>query len=290
VYKEFNMGVVLKGKDVIASMKERMLKEVEELKAAGIEPCLSIVRLGAKADDLAYERGAVKRCESLGIKCVVKEYEENITQEELANEIRKINEDGSIHGILVFRPLPKHIDENVIKYVINPDKDIDCFSPVNVAKVFEGDDTGFAPCTPEAVMEMLEHYGVDVTGKKVVVIGRSLVVGKPLSMLLLKKNATVTICHTKTRNLEETVRAADIVIAAAGKARMVTDKFVSPGQVVIDVGINLDQDGNMCGDVDYENVGRIVDMITPVPGGVGTVTTSVLAKNVLAAARRLSGK
>jgi len=283
------MAVVLKGKDVIASMKDRMLKEVEELKAAGIEPCLAIVRLGAKADDLAYERGAVKRCESLGIKCVIKEYEESIPQEELANEIRKINEDGSIHGILVFRPLPKHIDENVIKHVINPGKDIDCFSPVNVAKVFEGDDTGFAPCTPEAVMEMLEHFGVDVSGKKVVVIGRSLVVGKPLSMLLLKKNATVTICHTKTRNLEETVRAADIVIAAAGKARMVTDRFVSPGQVIIDVGINLDQDGNMCGDVDYDNVEKIVDMITPVPGGVGAVTTSVLAKNVLAAARRLSG-
>ena len=283
------MAEILKGKDVIASMKERMLKQVEELQSHGVTPCLAIVRLGAKADDLAYEKGAVKRCEGLGIKCVVMEYDESISQKELEDEIRKLNEDAGIHGILVFRPLPKHIDENAIKYVISPDKDVDCFSPVNVAKVFEGDDNGFAPCTPEAVMEMLEHYGVDVSGKRVVVIGRSLVVGKPLSMLLLRKNATVTICHTKTRDLEGTSRTADILIAAAGKARMITEEFVSPGQIVIDVGINMDQDGNLCGDVDYDNVEKTVAMITPVPGGVGTVTTSILAKHVLAAAWRLSG-
>lgn len=279
------MAVIMKGMEVVNSMKEKMLKEVEELKAKGINPCLAIVRLGLRPDDLAYERGAIKRCEGLGIKCTVMEYAESITQDELVKEIQKINNDAGIHGILLFRPLPKHIDENVIKYVISPAKDIDCLNPVNVAKVFEGDETGFVPCTPKAVMEILEHYNIDVSGKRVAVIGRSLVVGKPLSMLLLKKNATVTICHTRTRDLEGTCKSAEILIAAAGKARMVTDKFVSAGQIVVDVGINLDQDGNLCGDVDYDKVEKIVDEITPVPGGVGTVTTSVLAKHVLQAAK-----
>lgn len=278
------MAMIMKGSEAVNSIKEKMLKEVAELASKGITPCLAIVRVGSRPDDLAYERGAIKRCEGVGIKCSIFEYAENITQDELIDEIQKINGDASIHGILLFRPLPKHIDENVIKYVISHDKDMDCFNPVNVAKVFEGDDTGFAPCTPEAVMEMLQHYGIEVSGKRVVIIGRSLVVGKPLSMLLLKKNATVTICHTKTKNLEETCRSAEILIAAAGKAKMVRSEFVSPGQIVIDVGINLDKDGNLCGDVDYDMVEKIVDKITPVPGGVGTVTTSVLAKHVIRAA------
>lgn len=278
------MTVLMKGAEVVSAMKERLLKDVEALNAKGITPGLAIVRLGARPDDLSYEKGAVKRCEGLGIKCRVFEYPETFTQEELIGEIKKINGDGSIHGILLFRPLPRQIDENAIKYVISPDKDIDCLNPVNVAKVFEGDETGFAPCTPEAVMEMLEHYNIDVKGKKVAVIGRSLVVGKPLSMLLLKKHATVTICHTKTHNLEETCKEAEILIAAAGKAKMVTDAFVSEGQVVIDVGINLDESGNLCGDVDFDKVEKQAAHITPVPGGVGTVTTSVLAKHVIQAA------
>ena len=278
------MAVILKGSEVVNSIKEKMLKEVAELNVKGIFPCLAIVRLGSRPDDLAYERGAIKRCEGIGIKCTVLEYSENITQDELIIEIQKINVDSGIHGILLFRPIPKHIDENAIKYVISPSKDIDCFNPVNVAKVFEGDETGFSPCTPEAVMEMLQHYDIQVSGKHVVIIGRSLVVGKPLSMLLLKKNATVTICHTKTKNLEETCRSAEILIAAAGKAKMVTEEFVASGQIVIDVGINLDKAGNLCGDVDYDKVEKIVDKITPVPGGVGTVTTSVLVKHVIRAA------
>lgn len=282
------MAVIMKGSEVVSAMKEKMLKEVEELKSKGVVPCLGIIRLGARPDDIAYERGAIKRCEGLGIKSTVFEYAENITQDELVSEIKKINADAGIHGILLFRPLPKHINENVIKYVISPDKDIDCLNPVNVAKVFEGDGSGYAPCTPEAVMEMLEHFSIDVSGKRVAVIGRSLVVGKPLSMLLLKKNATVTICHTKTKNLEETCKSAEILIAAAGKAKMVTAAFVSPGQVVVDVGINVDQNGNLCGDVDYESVEKTAGYITPVPGGVGTVTTSVLAKHVIKAAKMQS--
>lgn len=278
------MTVIMKGSQVVNSIKEKMIKEVAELNSRGITPCLAVIRLGARPDDLAYERGTIKRCEGVGIKCRIFEYAENITQDELIHEIQKINDDADIHGILLFRPLPKHIDENVIKYVISPSKDIDCFNPLNVVKVFEGDESGFAPCTPEAVMEMLQYYGIEVSGKRVVIIGRSLVVGKPLSMLLLKKNATVTICHTKTKNLKEACKSAEILIAAAGKARMVTEEFASPGQIVIDVGINLDNDGNLCGDVDYDMVAKIVDKIAPVPGGVGTVTTSVLVKHVLRAA------
>ncbi len=280
------MAVLMKGSEVVNAMKERLLKDVEDLKKNGITPGLAIVRVGARPDDLSYERGAVKRCEGLGIRCSVFEFPETITQQDLVDEIRKVNEDAGVHGILLFRPLPKHIDEGVIKYVINHEKDADCLNPVNVAKVFEGDASGFAPCTPEAVVEMLDHFGIDVAGKKVTIIGRSMVVGKPLSMLLLKKHATVTICHTRTKNLEQTCKEAEILIAAAGKAKMVTDAFVSAGQVVVDVGINLDEYGNLCGDVDFEKVEPHVESITPVPGGIGTVTTSVLAKHVIRSAKR----
>jgi len=282
------MAIIMKGTEVVNAMKTQMLAEIVKLKENGINPSLAIVRLGSRPDDQAYERGAIKRCEGLGIKCVVIEYAESITQAELIKNIKEINSDTAIHGILLFRPLPKHIDENVIKYVISSDKDVDCLNPVNVAKVFEGDETGFAPCTPEAVMQILEYYNIDVSGKRVVIIGRSLVVGKPLSMLLLKKNATVTICHTRTKDIEATCASAEILIAAAGKARMVTRQFVSAGQVVIDVGINVDQDGNLCGDVDYGTLEEIVASVTPVPGGVGKVTTSVLAKHVIRAANQLS--
>lgn len=278
------MAFVMKGIDVVNSMKERMLIDVERLKKEGTDPCLAIIRLGTKPDDLAYERGAVKRCEGLGIRCVVNEYPENIGQEDLIKEIQKINGNGSVHGILLFRPLPKHLDINVIKHIISPEKDIDCLNPVNVAKVFEGGEACFAPCTPAAVMEMLDYFKIDVSGKRVVLIGRSLVVGKPLSMLLLKKNATVTICHTKTRDIEKICKSAEILIAAAGAARMVTAGHVSPGQVVVDVGINVDENGRLCGDVDFDAVEKIVNFITPVPGGVGTVTSSVLAKHAIKAA------
>jgi methylenetetrahydrofolate dehydrogenase (NADP+)/methenyltetrahydrofolate cyclohydrolase len=279
------VAAIMKGLEVTKFMKEKMISEVEDLKSKGIIPGLGIVRIGSNPDDLSYERGAIKRCESIGIHCKVFEYPLEITQHQLIKEIKKINNNDIIHGILLFRPLPKYIDENSIKTIISPGKDIDCFNPINVVKVFEGDESGFAPCTPEAVIEIMDHYGIEISGKRVVVIGRSLVVGKPLSMLLLKRNATVTICHTRTRNLEETCRKAEILIAAAGKAKMVTKEFVSKGQIVIDVGINVDDSGKLCGDVDFDSVEPIVDHITPVPGGVGTVTTSVLAKHVIRAAK-----
>lgn len=278
------MAVLLKGSEVTKAMKEKMTVQAEELKRKGIYPALAIVRLGEKPDDLAYERGAIKRCESVGVSCQVFAFPGDMQEEKLANEIELMNKNKNIHGILVFRPLPKHINEERIKAVICPEKDIDCMSPVNIAKVFAGDESGFAPCTPEAVIELIDHYGIPMEGKNVVVIGRSMVVGKPLSMLLLKKNATVTICHTRTKNLHEVCHKADILVAAAGRAKMVNRNFIMPGAIVIDVGINVDDDGNLCGDVDFDDAAGVAGSITPVPGGVGTVTASVLVKHVIRAA------
>jgi methylenetetrahydrofolate dehydrogenase (NADP+) / methenyltetrahydrofolate cyclohydrolase len=279
------MAIVLKGSEVVNAMKEKMIQEVKVLKERGIEPQLAIVRLGTKPDDLAYERGAIKRCEAVGVKSKVFEFPENLSQSELIAQIHNLNEDKFIHGMLLFRPFPKHISDDAIKSVVKPQKDIDCMSLANIAKVFAGDEDGFAPCTPEAVLEMLDHYKISVLGKRVVVIGRSMVVGKPLSMMLLKRHATLTICHTRTRDLEAAGRGAEILIAAAGKAKMVTDAFVSDGATVIDVGINVDAAGNLCGDVDFEKVEKKAAYITPVPGGVGTVTSSVLVKHVIRAAQ-----
>jgi len=281
------LGMLMKGSEVTNAMKGKMIIEVEELKSRGVFPTLAIVRLGEKPDDLAYERGAIKRCEGVGIRCRVFEFPENISTEELISETNKINNDENIHGILMFRPLPKHIDEEKITRAISPYKDIDCMNPINMAKVFAGDESGFAPCTPEAVIEMINHYKIPVEGKNVVIIGRSMVVGKPLSMLLLKKHGTITICHTRTKKIEEICKRADILIAAAGKAKIVNKDFVSPGVIVFDVGINVDSEGKLCGDVDFDSVVEIAGSITPVPGGVGTVTTSVLAKHVIRAAEEV---
>jgi methylenetetrahydrofolate dehydrogenase (NADP+)/methenyltetrahydrofolate cyclohydrolase len=283
------MSIIMKGSEVAAAMKEELLREVEKLAQKGIVPQLGIVRVGARPDDLAYERGAVKRMEAVGIRCKVIELPELINQEEFEKEFSAVNNDPDIHGILLFRPLPKQLNEDPVRSMINPKKDVDCMSPVNMAKVFAGDESGFAPCTPEAVMEALAHFGIDLKGKRVTVVGRSMVVGKPLSMLLLKKNATVTICHTRTADLGATCRNAEILIAAAGKAKMITADFVSEGSVVVDVGINVSSDGKLCGDVDFEAVAPKSSYITPVPGGVGTVTSSVLAKHVVQAANTLNG-
>ena len=282
------MGLLLKGIDVVNSMKEKMIRETEELKAKGVSPCLAIVRVGERPDDISYERGAIKRCESVGIACKVNQLSETISQQELTEVILKLNNDPSVHGILLFRPLPKHLDENSIVNMVNPQKDVDCLNPVNLARVFAGDPEGFAPCTPEAVIEVLDYYNIPIEGSRIAVIGRSLVVGKPLSMLLLKRNATVTICHTRTKELEATCSNAEIVIAAAGKAKMVNSSFISENAVVIDVGINVDEAGNLCGDVSFQEVSEKAGSITPVPGGVGTVTTSVLANHVIRAARTIS--
>ena len=279
------MGQIIKGKPVADAISEILTKEVEELKVKGITPKLTIVRVGANGSDLAYERGALKRCEQIGITTEVKELPEDISQDDFITELKKVNEDKATNGILIFRPFPKQLDESVIKYVIAPEKDVDCFSPVNVAKVMESDATGYAPCTPSAVIEILKHYNVPMKGKNAVVVGRSMVVGKPVSMLLLNENATVTICHSRTANMPAVCSEADILVVGIGKAKMIDSKYVKDGAVVIDVGINVDEEGKLCGDVNTDDCVEKASMITPVPAGVGSVTTSILAKHVVKACK-----
>ena len=275
----------LRGMPAAKSMLVDLQERVNALEQKGVVPKLTVVRVGAREDDLSYERGIYKRFEGVGAKVETIELPLTVTQEELENVILSLNEDNSVHGVLLFRPLPKTLDEVKIKSLLLEEKDVDCLTSANDAHVFAGDKKGYPPCTPQAVMEILDHYDIDLTGKKVTVVGRSMVVGKPVVMLLLSKNATVTICHTKTKNLEEECRNADIIVACAGVPKMITSDFVCESQVVIDVGIHV-VDDKLCGDVDYDNVSEIVDAITPVPGGVGSVTTTVLLKHTIMSAER----
>ena len=254
------MAKQLLGKEVTAALNERIKANVAELQGKGVNPTLCIIRVGENPSDISYEKGATKRCETLGVAC------------------EKI--------LLLFRPLPKHLDQAVIENALAAEKDVDCMTDLSMSGVYTGKKIGFPPCTPQACMEILDHYGIDCTGKKAVVIGRSLVVGKPAAMMLVKKNATVTICHTKTVDMPSVAKEADIVIVAAGRAGVVGAEYVREGQTIIDVGINVNAEGKLCGDVDYAAVEPIVDAITPVPGGVGSVTTSVLVGHVVEAAMR----
>ena len=285
------MGEIIKGKPVGDALSEVLKGECEALVKDGIQPKLAILRVGAKPNDLSYEKGALKKCDTIGIKAEVTELPEGTTQEQYIEALEKLNKDSSVHGILTFRPLPKGIDEEVIKNVIAPEKDVDCFSPMNTAKLMEGDKSGFPPCTPTAVVEILKHYNVPLKGAKVVVLGRSMVVGKPVSMLLLGENATVTICHSKTQDLQKVCADADVLVAGVGRARMVTADYVKEGAVVIDVGINAKPEGGgICGDVDTDDVVGKASMVTPVPAGVGSVTTSILAKHVIKACKQQNNK
>ena len=273
----------LRGIPVAGAITKACKLDIEALMAKGITPKLAVVRVGAREDDLAYERGIIKRFASAGALVEVFPLPEDVSQEKLEQTISSLNADAATHGILLFRPLPKQLSEAPVKRLILPMKDIDCMSDANTAAVFEGGGAGHPPCTPQAVMELLAFYGIDLAGKKAAVIGRSMVVGKPLAMMLLSQNATVTVCHTKTRDLAAECRAADIVIACAGKANMLGADAVRFGQIIIDVGINMVGD-KLCGDVDYAAVSGIVEAITPVPGGVGAITTSVLLKNTVVSA------
>ena len=285
------MGEIIKGKPVGDALSEVLKGECEALVKDGIQPKLAILRVGAKPNDLSYEKGALKKCDTIGIKAEVTELPEGTTQKQYIEALEKLNKDSSVNGILTFRPLPKGIDEEVIKNVIAPEKDVDCFSPMNTAKLMEGDKTGFPPCTPTAVVEILKHYNVPLKGAKVVVLGRSMVVGKPVSMLLLGENATVTICHSKTQDLQKVCADADVLVAGVGRARMVTADYVKEGAVVIDVGINAKPEGGgICGDVDTDDVVGKASMVTPVPAGVGSVTTSILAKHVIKACKQQNNK
>ncbi len=280
------MAKQLLGKEVTAALNERIKADVATLNAKGVKPTLGIIRVGERPDDLSYERGATKRCETLGV-----EYEKyllpaDVSQEELLKVVDEVNKDDNIHGVLMFRPLPKHIDQTLVENALAAEKDVDCQTDASLGGVFTGKKVGFPPCTPQACMEILDHYGIDCTGKKAVVIGRSLVVGKPAAQMLIKKNATVTTCHTRTIDMPSVAREGEILIVAAGRAGVVGAEYVSPGQIVIDVGINVNEEGKLCGDVDYAAVEPIVEAITPVPGGVGSVTTSVLVVHVVEAAMR----
>ncbi|MGB4393697.1 MAG: tetrahydrofolate dehydrogenase/cyclohydrolase catalytic domain-containing protein [Tepidanaerobacteraceae bacterium] len=279
------MGILIKGKPVADKIKEKLKKEVAELKEKGITPKLAIIRVGDDPGDMAYERGAIKTMVSVNIETDVRVLSKDISKDEFIKELKSINDDKSVHGILILRPLPDQFDESVIKNVIAPEKDVDCFSPVNVAKVFEGDETGFPPCTPSAVMEILKHYEIPLKGKNAVVIGRSMIVGKPAAMLLLKEHATVTICHSRTKDLPKVASGAELLVVGIGRAKMIDSSYIREGAVVIDVGINVDEDGKLCGDVDTDDCVDKASMITPVPGGVGSVTTSVLAKHVVKACK-----
>lgn len=291
------MAKLLLGKEVNEKLNARIIAECEALKAQGIQPTLGIIRCGERPDDLSYERGATKRAETLGVAVEKFLLPEDVSKEELLKTIDEINANDKIHGVLMFRPLPKHLkaDQDEICNRLDPKKDVDCMTDLSNAGVFEGrKDLGYAPCTPEACMEILDYYGIDCKGKSAVVIGRSLVVGKPAAMMLMGKNATVTVCHTKTVDVAGIARKADILVSAAGVLNSLTKDYVSEGQIVIDVSINWDPEkinskggkGAIAGDAVFSEVEPIVGAITPVPGGVGSVTTSVLIGHVVEAAER----
>ncbi|MCL2221854.1 MAG: bifunctional 5,10-methylene-tetrahydrofolate dehydrogenase/5,10-methylene-tetrahydrofolate cyclohydrolase [Oscillospiraceae bacterium] len=279
------MAKILKGADVVSALGEKMSLEIESLKKRGITPTLATLRVGERADDISYEKSIIKRCESVGVAVKSIALPDDVTQEELLICIDGFNNDKKVHGVLMFRPLPKHICEDTVRNALCPEKDIDGITDTSLASVFTGSDKGFAPCTARACIEILDFYGIDCTGKKAVVIGRSLVVGKPVAIMLMGKNATVTVCHTRTVNIPAIARQADILIVAAGRAESITKEFMSSGQTIIDVGINWnEQKGKLVGDVLFNDAEPIVEAVTPVPGGVGTVTTSVLVSNVVKAA------
>lgn len=272
----------LRGKKVSDGIKEYVSKELETL---SFVPKLAIVRVGENPDDMSYERGATKKLKSFGLDVASYVFPQDISDEDFKKAFKDINEDDEVTGILLLRPLPRTINEKDIENMIDPKKDLDGISPINIAKVFAGDTSGFSPCTAEAVIEVLKAYDIELTGKRVTVVGRSMVVGKPVSMLLLKENATVTMTHTRTADLKKTCSDAEIVIAAAGRAKMLNSNYCGQDAVMIDVGINVDENGKLCGDVDYATLDGKASAATPVPGGVGTITTAVLAKHLIQAAK-----
>lgn len=278
------MAQLLTGKEIVAKMGESLASRVEALVERGVTPTLAIVRMGERPDDLSYERTAIRRAEGLGI--AVRQYvlPADASQDQLESALCEVNADDSIHGCLMFRPLPAHIDEAAACNLLAARKDIDGISAASLASVFSGSGDGFPPATAQACLNVLDHYELPIEGRNVVVIGRSLVIGKPVAMLLLDRNATVTLCHSRTTDLPAVCRAADIVVCATGRARAYGADFFTADQVVLDVGINFDGEGKLCGDVDFDQAEPIVAAITPVPGGLGSVTTSTTMEHVVRAA------
>ncbi len=281
------MAMILKGAPVVAAMNEANAARCEALKAKGITPTLAVVRVGEREDDLSYERGVMTRCGKVGV--AVKQYllPADATQEQLLDVIREINANKSIHGCLLFRPLPKQFDDRTIRAALTPEKDIDGITDGSLAGVFTNTAIGYPPCTAQACLEILKYYNIPLSGKRAVVVGRSLVVGKPAAMMLDRENATVTLCNSRTQNLPALCKEADIVVVAMGKMGFIGSDCLREGQVVVDVGIHVNEEGKLCGDVRFAKVEPVVDAITPVPGGVGTVTTSVLVSHVVDAAEKI---
>ncbi|MDO4552555.1 MAG: bifunctional 5,10-methylenetetrahydrofolate dehydrogenase/5,10-methenyltetrahydrofolate cyclohydrolase [Bacillota bacterium] len=280
------MTQLLKGKPVADAISLSVQAEAESLKKRGVRPTLAIVRVGAREDDVAYENAALRRCQSNGVDAVLRSLPAEASQEALLAVIEELNADPAVHGVLLFRPLPRHMDETLICNALAPEKDIDGVTEASMAGVYAGTDTGHPPCTAMAAMALLEHYGFAPEGRRAVVVGRSTVIGRPAALMLLQRNATVTICHTRTKDLPAVCREAEILVVAAGKARMAGPEFTNPDQVVIDVGIHADPEGGLCGDVDFSRVEPVVKAISPVPAGVGSVTTAILTLHVVQAAAR----
>lgn len=282
------MAKILSGKTVSQRVKDELKKEIEALGKKGINPGLAVIIVGDDPASQVYVGRKEAMCNELGIYSEKYALSADTSQDELNSLIMRLNEDKKINGILCQLPLPKHLNEKEVINAIAPEKDVDAFHPVNVGKIMIGD-FDFVPCTPAGIMELIKESGIEPTGKSCVVIGRSNIVGKPMAMLLLHKNGTVTVCHSKTQNLKEIARSADILVAAVGKANFVTADMVKEGAVVIDVGMNRNQDGKLCGDVDFEAVEKIAGAITPVPGGVGPMTISMLMQNTVTAAKKQNG-
>lgn len=281
------MAQILKGAEVVAALNEKMAAEVERLKANGVTPTLAILRVGERADDISYEKGAMKRCATVGVEVKNVILPADVEQATLMAAVEKLNADAGAHGVLIFRPLPKHLDGEAVRRALAPEKDVDGITDGSLAGVFTGSHEGFAPCTAQAAIEILDHFHIDPKGRRAVVIGRSLVVGKPVAMMLMEKNATVTVCHTRTVDMPSVTREAEILVVCAGVVESIDASYLAPGQIVIDVGINWnDAKGKLCGDVRFDEAEPVVEAITPVPGGVGTVTTSVLVSHVVEAAGR----
>ncbi len=281
------MAKLLKGKPVADAMAEELAERVTRLRKAGIIPTLAMVRVGERDDDLTYERSALKRCTTVGIEVRRFMLPADCSQEQLMDAIEQVNINPRIHGCLMFRPLPAHLDEAIVCKALDPAKDIDGITVGSLYGIFANQPVGFPPCTADACMRILRHYGFELSGANAVVLGRSLVIGKPVSMMLQSANATVTMCHSRTRDLAAKCAAADLLVVAVGRIGAIGADSVAPGQVIVDVGINFDEvEGKIFGDVDFDGVEPLVDAITPVPGGVGSVTTAVLAAHVVEAAER----
>ena len=279
---------LIDGKLISAEIKAEAAEEAAALKEQGIEPCLAVVLVGDNSASKVYVSNKQKACEAVGIRSVSHVLPESTTEEELLNLIDELNKDASVHGILVQMPVPKHIDDRKVIMAISPDKDVDCFHPVNVGYLHTGA-KGFLPCTPAGIIELIKRSGHSIEGKNCVIIGRSNIVGKPVAMLLMQENGTVTICHSKTKDLAGICRGADIIVSATGKVDTVTADMVKEGAIIIDVGMNRNAEGKLCGDVDFENVKEVAGAITPVPGGVGPMTIAMLMKNCNTAARIQNG-